>query len=227
MKRPTVLLFDIDGTLVSTAGAGRRAMTAAFRDAVGSDPCDFPFGGMTDRAIAREGLRRASRASDERAIDDLLARYVVHLELEAANASSFRVFAGIREALDAAEHADGFAIGLGTGNIRRGAELKLTPVALFHRFAFGGFGCDHEDRAELVRVGAARGASILGASPSDCRVVVIGDTPRDVAAARAIGAQCLGVATGGYAIETLQACGATFAFRDLAAPGALTALLGG
>ncbi|MCC7541782.1 MAG: HAD hydrolase-like protein [Deltaproteobacteria bacterium] len=226
MHAATILLFDIDGTLVSTAGAGRRAMVGAFREVTGRDPCDFPFDGMTDRAIAREGLRRAGREPDSSAVDDLLERYVGHLEREAAGGVGFRVFAGIREAIHLAESLDRVALGLGTGNVKRGAVMKLAPVGLYSHFLFGGFGCDHEERAELIAIGARRGAERLGVALEACRVVVVGDTPRDVAAARAVGADCLAVATGRHSVDELIGSGATFAFPDLSAPGALRALLG-
>jgi phosphoglycolate phosphatase-like HAD superfamily hydrolase len=131
----------------------------------------------------------------------------------------------MREAVRAGRER-GAAVGLGTGNVREGARLKLGRVGLFEHFDFGGYGCDAEDRAEVIRIGAERGASALGRTLSECRVVVIGDTPKDVAAAQAIGAECVGVATGSYSVDALLACGATAAFSDLTAEGAWPALFG-
>src|SRR5687767_5274768 len=96
----------------------------------------------------------------------------------------YRVHAGIRESLDHLAGLTEVALGLGTGNIREGARLKLERVDIYSPFAFGGFGCDHEDRVQLIRRGAERGAQKLGLPMSECRVVVIGDTPKDVAAAK-------------------------------------------
>jgi phosphoglycolate phosphatase-like HAD superfamily hydrolase len=118
----------------------------------------------------------------------------------------------------------GAALGLGTGNIRAGARAKLERVGLFERFAFGGFGDDSENRTELLRVGAERGARALDVSLSECRVVVIGDTPRDVAAAHGIGALCVAVATGGSTAAELVASAADHVFDNLAQPGALAAI---
>jgi phosphoglycolate phosphatase len=140
--------------------------------------------------------------------------------------AGFRVYPGAPELLEALVGRDGVAVGLGTGNLREGARIKLEHARLQHHFAFGGFGCDHEDRAALVRVGAERGASHLGLPLSACRVVVIGDTPKDVAAAQAIGAEAVTVETGGAAAAELLAVGAAHAFPDLAAPGVLPALVG-
>ena len=148
------------------------------------------------------------------------------LEEEVAQSDGLGLHRGVLAALDAGATWPGVAIGLGTGNIRAGARVKLEHVGIFDRFAFGGFGCDHEDRTELLRVGAARGARVLGAARNGCRVVVIGDTPRDVEAARAIAAEALGVATGRFTAADLTAAGATYAFDDLAADGALAALRG-
>ena len=180
---------------------------------------------MTDRAIARAGLAAIGVEPTPAAIDDLLVAYLAILADEIV-ASRAVVHAGIEPALDAAA-ASGAAVGLGTGNLRAGARLKLARVGLHERFAFGGFGCDDEARDALLRVGAERGARALGASIEACRVVVVGDTPKDVAAARAIGAECLAVATGSFSTEALAACGATWAFRDLAQDGAVAALLAG
>jgi hypothetical protein len=99
-------------------------------------------------------------------------------------------------AMDLADARPDMALGLGTGNIRKGAEIKLGCVGIFHRFSFGGFGDDSIDRPTLLMAGARRGADKLGLPIEDCRIVVIGDTPRDVSAAKAIGAESIAVATG-------------------------------
>lgn len=227
--RPTVALFDIDGTLVSTGGAGRRAIEGAFLQTHGrSQACrDFVFDGMTDRAIARRGLEGIGVEPSEDNILGLLRAYVACLEHEvrAADPARYVVHPGTERAVLAARER-GFAVGLGTGNIRDGAKIKLEHVGLFRHFDFGGFGDDHESRPELIRAGAERGASRLSVSLSAARVVVIGDTPKDIVAAQAIGAECLAVATGAWTVEALTEHGATWAFESLEAPGALAALLG-
>jgi phosphoglycolate phosphatase len=225
--RPTVLLWDIDGTLITSGGAGRKAIERAFEIRYGRrDAMAFDFSGMTDRAIVRRGLIFIGREATEREIDDALAEYVHVLEDEVAKATVYRLHAGIAQALDATRDRKGFATGLGTGNIRAGARVKLDRVKIYERFAFGGFGCDHEDRTELIRTGAMRGAEALGVPLAECRVLVIGDTPKDVAAAQGIGAESIGVGTGHFTAPQLLACGATHAFADLSAAGALDALLG-
>lgn len=227
--RPTILLFDIDGTLITTGGVGRRAIERAFGERYGRpDACkSFRFDGMTDRLIARQGLTLLGIDPTDPAIDDILDVYVRLLEVEVARADAalYRLHAGIADALTIArEH--GMGIGLGTGNTREGARIKLSRVGIYERFAFGGFGSDAEDRAVLIRRGAERGAEHLGAPLAKCRVVVIGDTPKDIDAARAIGAESLGVGTGGFSAGELREHGATHAFESLAAPGALDAMLG-
>lgn len=227
--RPTVLLFDIDGTLVTTGGAGRRAIERAFGEIYGEPHAcdDVAFDGMTDRAITRAGLTAISVEPTEAAIDDFLARYVACLEAEvqATDPARYRVHRGMSEAIEAGL-ARGMAVGLGTGNIREGARVKLERVGLYQRFSFGGFGDDHELRPELIRAGARRGVEQLGVAWEAARVVVIGDTPKDVAAAQAIGAESIGVGTGSWKTAQLKEHGATAAFDDLGAPGALAAVLG-
>lgn len=227
--RPTVLLFDIDGTLVTTGGAGRRALERAFDVFYGRpDACaHFPFDGMTDRAIARQGLTAIGVEPTEAVIDDLLARYVAVLEdeVQRVDPARYRVHAGMAEAVQAALEMR-MAVGLGTGNIREGARVKLERVDLYRHFAFGGFGDDDESRPALIQRGAERGAARLGVTLAEARVVVIGDTPKDVAAAQAMGAQSIGVATGNWSVRQLLDCGATWAFPTLAAAGALDAVLG-
>ena len=226
--RPTVLLFDIDGTLISTGGVGRRAMEGAFAARYGkSEACKFRFDGMTDRQIARLALTALGVEPTEAEIHASLAKYLELLseEVARASASEYRLHHGIPDALRAAR-ARGHAIGLGTGNLLEGARIKLGRLGVYEEFAFGGFGSDAEDRTELLRHGAERGARHVGVPVAECRVVVIGDTPKDVAAARGISAECIGVGTGTFTPESLRECGATHVFSSLAEPGALEALLG-
>ncbi len=216
---PTVYLFDIDGTLISAAGAGRRAFERTFEELVGpGEHLDFSFAGMTDRGIARQGLAAAEMEATEDAIDRVLDTYVGHLPDFVAAAEGYQIFSGVFDLLEQLATRAHAAIGLGTGNIERGARVKLARGGLNSHFAFGGFGCDAEARAELIGAGARRGAERLGLSLEACRVLVIGDTSRDVAAAEAIGAECLGVATGGATAAELRACGATHCVEDLTDP---------
>jgi phosphoglycolate phosphatase len=226
--RPTVLLFDIDGTLLSTGGAGRRAIERTFAEQYGrADACSgFRFDGMTDRGIVRKALTAIDMEPTEQAIDDVLAAYVAVLEDEVARSPHYRVHEGMERAIDAALARSGVAVGLGTGNIREGARVKLSRAGIYECFSFGGFGSDHEHRPTLIGIGARRGAARLGAPVEECRVVIIGDTPSDVAAARAIGAESVCVGTGSFTPGALLECGATVAFENLAVPGALEALLG-
>lgn len=230
--RPTIFLFDIDGTLISTGGAGRRAIERAFQEVYGRpDACSaISFGGMTDPAILRAGLLaigyNEGNTIVEEAMKALMASYIAVLAEEVERASNYSIHEGVLYALGVLEGRPDFAIGLGTGNIREGARLKLERVGLFDRFAFGGFGCDSEDRAELLRAGALRGAARLNLSLSQCRVVVIGDTPKDVAAAHAMGAECLAVATGFCPLEILVDCKPALALGNLNDKRAISFLLG-
>lgn len=230
--QPTVLLFDIDGTLISSGGVARRCIQQAFAERYGrGDTLAASFGGMTDRAIVRDALGPLrpdlQGAELEAEIDAALEAYLAVLEAEASAAtSSFQVHRGIRAALDAVVGRADYAVGLGTGNVRRGARIKLECVDLFGAFAFGGFGCDHIERPRLLHIGAERGAAQLGAPLTACRVVVIGDTPKDVVAAHAIGAECVAVATGAASRAELLAYRPEALFDDLAEPGAIEAIVG-
>jgi phosphoglycolate phosphatase len=227
MKRPTVLLFDVDGTLLLSGGAGKRAVSRAFDDLLDAphvlDAHDFR--GMTDLALFRAGIAAAGRPFSPALVARLIDRYLLHLAPELRAASSFRVLPGVAALLAELAPRHELALGLGTGNVQRGARLKLARAGLDAHFAFGGFGDDAEDRVELLRCGAARGAARLGYAPDACRVIVIGDSPRDVQASQGIGASCIGVATGGHPTAELLALGADAACETLEDPRALTALL--
>lgn len=228
--RPTVYLFDIDGTLISTGGAGRKAMEGAFTDvhgARGAAAVEFSFAGMTDRAIVRSGLTALEHhAPDVAAIDRVLDRYLVRLADEVIRTGTYLVHPGVMDVLAWLKGVGQIAVGLGTGNVKKGAYAKLARGSLDASFAFGGFGCDAEDRTELLRVGAGRGAEALSVPLEECRIVVIGDTPKDVAAAHGIGADCIGVGTGGFEPRVLLGLGARTAFATLDEAGVREALIG-
>lgn len=200
-------------------------MERAFEAIVGSrSVCDFSFGGNTDRGIARQGFLNAGREASEGDIDRLVERYLEALAEELPRSEGYRVFPGVEAILEALAPGPELAVGIGTGNVEKGARAKLRQGGLDAHFAFGGFGCDHELRAKLVEAGASRGATQLGAARNECRVVVIGDTPRDVHAARAIGAECLVVKTGWSALEDLLATEPDRVVDDLTDPSALAFL---
>lgn len=223
-----ILLFDIDGTLLTTGGAGRRAMREAFARYTGH-PNVFEgvsFGGMTDLGIARVGLTAAGREMNTAQAFEALELYLSLLPEALREVGPSTVFPGVPEVLEAVSGHDHVGVGIATGNHEQGAAQKLAHAGLGGWFHFGGYGSDHEIRAELVRIGAQRGAAHLSRELSGCEVIVIGDTPRDVVAAHAIGAYCLAVATGGYDAAALHEAGADKVVADLTDPEVLPLLLG-
>ena len=227
---PRIILFDIDGTLIRSGGAGTRALERAMEIALDLEKVSagFSFAGMTDRMIFRRMLEENDYEPSDELIDRILEPYTEILREEIARAEGYRVNPGMEEGLRALAFSGrgDQAVGLGTGNVERGARIKLERADLNRHFPFGGFGCDAEDRGELLRVGAERGAARLGVSLEECSVLVVGDTPRDVSAAHAIGARCLAVATGGASRDDLADAGADHLFDSMAEAGALEVLLG-
>ena len=180
------------------------------------------------RAIVRQGLEIIGQPPTDIAIAMVIAKYLEFLALEVPKIpdDKYVVHPGMQDALARGKKM-GAAIGLGTGNVKDGAKIKLQRVGLYETFLFGGFGDDHEMRPELIRRGAQRGVKQLRVPWSEARVVVIGDTPHDVAAAHAIEAQCMAVCTGGFTLQQLKEAGADWAFETLAAPGAIDVMLDG
>jgi phosphoglycolate phosphatase len=214
-----LLLFDIDGTLVR-GGPAKGAFQRALVDTYGTaGPIDaWEFSGKTDPQIARELLRQAGidDADIDRGLPDLWAGYLAGLEAGLAD-RPMELLPGVApllDALDALETSGEVALGLVTGNLARGAELKLASAGLRSTFAIGGFGSDHEQRDRLPGIALDRAHAALGRRFSGAEVVVIGDTPRDVACGRAHGTRTIGVATGGFAVEALRACGADEVLED-------------
>lgn len=209
-------LFDIDGTLISAHGAGRRAFERALRELHGLDQGldGIQLDGKTDPLILDEAFAAAGRGvatAVER--ERVFAEYVRHLDGELTRAR-YRVLPGVERALQHLE-ARGAHLGLQTGNLEAGARRKLEFGGLWHRFAFGGFGSDAAQRERLVALAIERGNARAGRALSREEVWVIGDTPRDVAAAHAAGARAVGVATGSYDCAALQAAGAEIVVETL------------
>ena len=217
---PTIALFDIDGTLLRAGGAGRRAVELALCEVLEHDNGSVSlesveFAGRTDPWIVRTALMQYGVTANDALIHEVLRRYVAHLPRELELASAFEVLPGVLSLLAELTARDDVVLGLGTGNTQPAAYAKLARGGLDSFFSFGGFGSDHTDRAELLRTGLSRGLERAGARPGGARVVVIGDTPHDVAAAQAIGAHCVAVSTGGYDGSALEAAGATVVVPDL------------
>lgn len=215
-----VVLFDIDGTLLWTDGAGRRAVHQALEDIFGALPPDgHEFDGKTDPQIVRELMRLAGVADDaiDARLPDALGRYVELLQRELAAADhTGQTFPGIAVLLDALEAREDVMLGLLTGNVHEGALAKLKAVGIRNeRFRIGAFGSDHAARSELPAIARARAESLLGHAVAGGDVVVIGDTPADMHCGNGIGARAIGVATGRYSVAELTACGPAGVFPDL------------
>jgi len=220
-----LVLFDIDGTLLWTDGAGRRAIQRALVDEAGTaGPIEsYRFDGKTDPQIVRDLLALAGHAGAENAslIQAVCRRYVDHLRAELERPTqTTRLMVGIADLLAALEPraARGEAlVGLLTGNVAPGAALKLRSAGLDPaRFRVGAYGSDSARRADLPAVAAARATVVTGARFAGADVIILGDTPDDVACGRPIGARSVAVATGSYDAAALRAAGAACVFETLA-----------
>ena len=215
-----LVLFDIDGTILLTDGAGKRAIHRALVEVFGgTGPDDHLFGGKTDPQIVRELMRLDGHGDSH--IDEhmrtLLDLYVTYLEEELrAHPAGITIMPGIRELLDALDARDDIVLGLLTGNLEAGARAKLTAAAIDpDLFRVGAYGSDHELRGELPAVAQRRARDELGVHVTGQDVVVIGDTPADLTCGLAIGARAIGVATGHYSVDDLRQHEAAAIFQDL------------
>ena len=216
-----LVLFDIDGTILLTAGAGRRAIVAALAEAVGPTPAfeRIRFDGKTDPQIVAEMLEAAGQPEPRESarVRELCERYVGFLaqELERSTTRT-TVMPGVHVLLERLEAEPGVVLGLLTGNVAQGAALKLRSGGIApERFRVGAYGSDAAYRPDLPPIAARRAEAIFGRVPHGTDVVIIGDTPADVACGAGIEARALGVATGAYSVSDLEACGAHVVFLDL------------
>ncbi len=217
-----LVLFDIDGTILLTAGAGRRAIVAALSEEVERTAAfdRIRFDGKTDPQIVAEMLEAAGDPEPRQParLEAVCRRYVGHLERELGLATArTTVMPGVPALLDRLESHPGVVLGLLTGNVAEGAGLKLRSAGLDPaRFRVGAYGSDSARRADLPAIAAQRAAAIFGRVPSGAEVVIIGDTPADIHCGSVISARAIAVATGGYSVADLAACGPYRVFEDLA-----------
>ena len=211
-----LVLFDIDGTLMDSGGAGTKSMDLAFEELF-SVPNAFrgiPMAGKTDIQIMKEGLRKHGISSENGNVGLFTARYVEHLRREIENPRK-HLKPGIVKALESLGLMKDVSLGLLTGNIEKGARVKLASFNLNGYFPFGAFGDDDEDRNKLLPVAVER-FRVLHKQDVEYRdCVVIGDTPRDVECAKIYGAYSVAVATGPYHYDSLLASGADMVLRNI------------
>lgn len=226
MPHKKLFLFDIDGTLLLTGRAGEHALRLALRDRFGveDDLASISFAGSTDGAIAQQMFEANGIPHTPENVADLFDGYIHHLALELPRRKG-QVLPGIVGLLEELHARTDCVLGLLTGNIVRGAELKLSHYGVWDFFEFGAFADDHVDRNKLGPVAHARAAEKHGISFDGRDVYVLGDTPRDIDCARAAGFVAVAIATGNYSTEELAEHKPDFLFEDLSDTTAVLAVL--
>ncbi len=210
-----LLLFDIDGTLITSGGAGEGALKDAMKDRFGvqEDLQGILLAGATDARIARELLAKHGIEASAENVTALLDEYLQHLSGRMPLHAG-RLLPGIIPVLEALEKRPEAVLALLTGNLTRGAQIKLTHYGIWKFFEFGAFADDHHDRNELGKVARARALEKHGIEFPPERIFVIGDTPRDIECGRAIGARTVAIATGHYSLSELAEHRPDFLFQD-------------
>ena len=220
-------LFDIDGTLIASGGAGKAALEGSFEEAVGLPRHlhKVPFSGRTDRAIIRDLFRVHGVEETPERLQAVLNGYLRRLPACLASHNG-RILPGIVELINDLLTRQDVTLGLLTGNVRAGARLKLGHYGLFDHFKLGGFGDRHFERDDVAREALAAVTQACNGRVDCRRIWVIGDTPLDVQCARAIGARSVAVATGWHSPADLAAAGPDLLFEDLSDPAPILAQLG-
>lgn len=211
-----LLLFDIDGTLLTSGGAGQSALRDSMRTQfhVEEDFAGILLAGTTDSFLARTLLTKHHLPVTPENITRLLDGYLVHLRKQISQCPG-RLCPGILELLELLHSRNDCVLALLTGNINQGAEIKLTHFGVWHYFEFGAFGDDHHDRNELGHFAKSRAQAAHGIEFPPKLIYVIGDTPKDVDCGKAIGARTVAIATGDYSMEELREHQPDFLFENL------------
>jgi len=211
-----LLLFDIDGTLIHSGGAGVQALKAAFKERFGIDDDlqDIEIAGMTDSGIVLSILNKHRILATNENVSAFLDSYVHFLSLELPLRKG-KLMPGVLELLERLKSRPHVVLALLTGNVSRGARLKLEHYGVWHFFEFGAFADDHRDRNELGRFARARAKEKHGREFAASEIDVIGDTPRDIACGKALGARTIAVATGRWSRDELAKHHPDFLIDDL------------
>jgi phosphoglycolate phosphatase len=220
VEPPLTILFDIDGTLITTGGAGAVSWRKAFDELYGvpADIGKFTDAGMTDPEVGRlTFVAVVGREPEPRELARLMAIRLKYLPEAVAESKGYRVLDGVEELLPRLVD-EGYLLGLTTGGTDSAAHIKLTRGNLVRWFTFGGYGSDSTDRVELTRVAIERAGRLLGLDLDPQRVLVVGDTPLDITAAHGAGAIGIGVASGHYSVDQLREAGADYVLESLREP---------
>jgi phosphoglycolate phosphatase-like HAD superfamily hydrolase len=217
MEKPLAILFDIDGTLISSGGAGAESWRRAFEELYGipADIGKYTDAGMTDPQVGRLTFRNVmGREPTPEEMAKVMAKRLQALPQAVAESEGYQVLPGVEKTLESLCDA-GFLLGLTTGGVETAAHMKLERGGLNRFFSFGGYGSDSPDRAVLTRRAIERAKEILKQPLEPKQVLVVGDTPLDIQAAHAAGAVAIGVATGHYTAEQLRDAGADHVLESL------------
>ena len=216
--RRIALLFDVDGTLIDSGGAGARSWKLAFDELYGipADIGEFTDTGMTDPDVGRQTFEAVlDRKPSDEEFEKLLERRQHYLHQPVAESEGYRVLPGAEELLRKLL-VDGYLLGLVTGNLEASAHIKLHRAGLNRFFSFGGYGSDSPDRNEVTRIAFREAALVYGAPLDAEQAIVIGDTPHDVSSAHAAGIQCVGVASHEFDADQLRDAEADWVIESLA-----------
>src|SRR3954447_308870 len=220
MARPLAVLFDVDGTLISTGGAGARSWRHAFEELHGipADIGEYTDAGMTDPLVARLTFEKAvGHKPSPQELATVMAAYLDRLPYEVEHSDGYRVLDGAEDALRTLSR-EGVLLGITSGAVEAAAHIKLSRAAFNRYFPFGGYGSDSEDRIELTRRALEGGGRLVGGELAPARCFVVGDTPKDIEAGHGAGCLAIGTATGHYSADELREAGADHVMTSLREP---------
>ncbi len=211
------VLFDIDGTLLITGGAGAGSWRLAFDELYGipADIGQFTDTGMTDPEVGRKTFEAVlHRPPERKEFVRLLERRLHYLHRTVEESTDYRVLPGVHELLPRLLN-EGYLLGLVTGNVEAAAHVKLHRAGLNRFFSFGGYGSDSSERAQITRTALKRASLVYGETLTPAQAIAVGDTPRDVEGAHAAGIACIGVGSHHFSVEELRTAGADYAVGSL------------
>ncbi len=216
-KDRLAILFDIDGTLINTGGAGAASWRLAFDELYGisADIGEFTDAGMTDPAVGRRTFEAVlKRKPERREFTRLMERRNFYLHQTVQESEGYEVLPGVNELLPKLIDG-GYMLGIVTGNVEAAAHVKLHRANLNRFFSFGGYGSDSDERGEVTRIALERASQVYGEKVERDQAFSVGDTPLDVTGAHAAGIECVGVGSHHYTADQLREAGADYAITSL------------